>query len=300
LQRAAQKRRPLDQFPYWLQTHPRVKPYSPRSIQAYSEQAALFQRWLDDNALNILKITKEDIIDHFSDMAATGYAPATIGLRHVSIRILFKFLIDKGSVKTNPALDIPIQQARENSGQPYTAGEVAKMYQACRDYQERAVYMLLLGTGIRRSEVARISRDDCNFEVGTIRILRKGGAYQYIKPEPAVIDAVEAALEFDDRLCPQKRGADFVYRLVQRLAERANIPGRHHPHRLRFTFAVAWCEAGGQESELMMALGHSTMRMTLKYSRVGREQRAMRSMQTIGIAARMLAGAPVALREVAG
>ena len=95
-------------------------------------------------------------------------------------------------------------------------------------------------------------------------------------------------MRFSDRLCHQKRGSDFVYRLVQRLAERAGIPGRHHPHRLRFTFAVSWCEAGGQESELMMALGHSTMRMTQHYSKVGRERRAMQSMQTLGIATLML------------
>jgi len=286
--RAAQKRLAVQNFGYWLQTYPRTKPYSPRSIQSYTEQARLFQRWLDDNALTLERVRKEDIIDHLADMQSAGYAPCSISLRQVTIRRLFAYLLDGGRVKANPSMDIPIRAAQNRSGEPYTQGEVAKMYHACRDYQERAVFMLLLGTGIRRSEVARISRDDCNFENGTIRILRKGGAYQYIKPEPAVIHAVEEALEFNDRLCPQKRGPDFVYRLVQRLAERANIPGRHHPHRLRFTFAVAWCEAGGQESELMVALGHTSMRMTNFYSKVGRERRAMRSMQSIGIATLLL------------
>lgn len=279
------KRGAVDNFVYWMQTQSRA--YSPRSVQAYWDQSRLFMRWLDQQNLDITAVTRDDIINHFADLASTGHSQGTISLRHSTIRRVYDYLMEKGAVSSNPAREIPFRIVHKDSGEPYTQNEVRRMYQACRTWQERAVFMLLLGTGLRRSEVFRVSRDDCNFENGTIRILRKGGKFQYIQPEPAVLAAVETALEFNDRLCWQKCD-DYVPRLIKRLAKQANIPGRHHPHRLRFTFAVQWCEMGGQESELMHALGHTSMAMTQYYSKVGRERRAMKAMQGMGIASRLL------------
>lgn len=273
----------MDRFRYWLQTQPRSKPYSPRSIQAYVDQVSLFIRWLADNQLDAMTMTTEDVLDHLADMAGVGYAPASISLRHIAVRIY----LDHLGRKPNPAKDIPVRRGQMRPGEPYTPNEVARMYHACRDYRERAVFLILLGTGLRKGEVFGISRDDCNFAAGTIRVLGKGDQYRFVQAEPFVMDALITALEFSDRLCPQKH-SEYVYRLVKELGKRAGVPGRHHPHRLRHTFAVQWCEAGGPESELQLILGHSSSRMTAYYSRVGRERRALRTMGTLAIASRLL------------
>lgn len=274
--------RGLHGFVYWMQARRKAAP----TITNYSTSAKLWVAWCEENEIDYLKATRDDILFWLSELAIRK-AQSTVRLRLISLRVFYEYLQDEGYVKDNPAKEIDTRKQVSRPVEPYTPGELQRMLQACRSYQERATLMVLAGTGLRRSEIHRISRADCNFIAGTIRVLRKGNQYQMLMPEPSVMLALEQALEFNDRLFTQ--GADdIVDRIIKRLAERANIPGRHHPHRIRYTFAVAWCESGAPESELMENLGHSSMTMTNFYSKAGRQRRAMRTMQGLGIASRLL------------
>jgi len=56
-------------------------------------------------------------------------------------------------------------------------------------------------------------------------------------------------------------------RLIPRLAHRAGIRRRCHPHALRHTFARELYDEGVGHIEIMLALGHSSMTTTQKYLR---------------------------------
>jgi integrase len=59
-----------------------------------------------------------------------------------------------------------------------------------------------------------------------------------------------------------------VRRLCGRLAEKAGIEGRIHPHALRHTFAAEWYrEQPDRIVELMLALGHTKITVTQRYLR---------------------------------
>jgi integrase/recombinase XerD len=284
----AARRWGVDQFTYWLQ----VKQYSPRTIALYTIAVRNWHRWCESESVEPLKARKGDILDWQAALLASGRKPSTLYCYLAALHVYYRYLLDEKLVKRNIARDVPLKPAQVRSGEPYTPNELARMHRACRSHQERAVFLLMAGAGLRREEVWRVSRNDCNFETRTISVLGKGSKYRLVRVEPMVMDAVQRALEFSDRLCHQKSPM-AIWEIVRRLAERAGIPGRHHPHRLRFTFAVEWCEAGGQESELQIILGHSNPKMTLYYSRKGRERRALKTMETLGIASRLL-GAPEA------
>jgi hypothetical protein len=51
---------------------------------------------------------------------------------------------------------------------------------------------------------------------------------------------------------------------------------------------------------LQQILGHSRLDMSVYYARASKRRRALQSQQRIDVAARMLAGGPVALREMTG
>lgn len=272
----------VDRFRYWLETNPRRRPYSARSVQAYVDQVNLFARWCFEQGLNPEKLTADDILDHLADMSGAGYASASITLRHVALRVYYEFV----GRKPNPAKQIPVRQVQNQHGAPYSPREVVKLYAACKSYQERAIFLFMLGTGARKSETWQVTKDDINFDACTVRILGKGGQYRFVYLEPFVMDALEKHFEFADRLVTQR--PNYLFRLMRSLGERAAIPGRHHPHRLRHTFATRWCEEGGQESELQLILGHTNPTMTQMYSREGRRQRALRTQSQLSIAARLL------------
>ena len=285
--RFARRNLALDRFAYWLQTAPRPKrrrPYSPNSIRTYVHNASLYLRWCEANQLLPEQANGDDVLNYLAELTGSRFAPKTISLRHIAVELYYDYL----QTRPNPARQVPLTEGKaRNPAEPYSSNEVARLYAACRDYQERAVFLLLLAAGPRRSEAYGVTRADVNFDAGTVWLHGKGSKDRLVHIEPIVANALQQAFEFHDQLCPQK-SAEYVYRLMVRLGKRAGIPGRHHPHRMRVTFAVQWCEFGGQESELQVLLGHSSPSMTQYYSRVGRERRALKTMSGMQIASRLL------------
>lgn len=64
-----------------------------------------------------------------------------------------------------------------------------------------------------------------------------------------------------------------VYRIVQRLAEKANIPDIT-PHDLRRTFASRMLEAGVDLFVLKQSMGHASLSTTARYDRRGEKAKA--------------------------
>lgn len=70
---------------------------------------------------------------------------------------------------------------------------------------------------------------------------------------------------------------DSVRRHLRQLAQKAGINKRVNPHTFRHSFAVRFCDLGGGIDQLQMILGHSSLQMSMYYSRSGRQQRALAS-----------------------
>jgi integrase len=84
------------------------------------------------------------------------------------------------------------------------------------------------------------------------------------------------AAELGDLLCPQSHDG-VVWRRVRYAARKAGIRGAVFPHRFSHTFAVAFCDAGGGIDLLQTILRHSSLEMSIFYSRANREKRALES-----------------------
>jgi integrase/recombinase XerD len=288
----------VDGFLYWLETrYPRR--IAQVTAQNYYSQAKQWVSWCEENELDFKTATQDDMAIYLGVLRRT-MAQHTVKHRLIAMKILYDYAVEKEYCPTNPARCLPTPRAEGRPSEEFTQQELRRMYDACKDHRERAVFLLLLGGGLRRSEVFGIKRDDVNFEQGTVTVLGKGAQYRIIAPGAMAMDALCKALEFDDRLCPFRWNI-YVEKLVKRLGDRAGIKGRVHPHRFRAHFASAFLEAGGAVDELQQILGHSRLDMSVYYARASKRRRALQSQQRIDVAARMLSGepreGPVALRE---
>lgn len=272
----------VDGFRFWLE----AKGLAKTTIKNYIGTVKVWENWCSGMETDYRQAGRDDMTAWLGRLAETQLQ-STVRLRLLGLRVFYDYLLDEELVDDNPARKIKLRKQEARPTDPFSHDQMGRLLLACQSYQERATLLLLIGSGLRRSEVFRIRRDDINFEARTIRILGKGSQYRIVAPGVAAIEALQAALTFQEHLFLQK-DEEIVYRIVRRLAKRAGIKGRVYPHRFRHTFAVEWCEAEGGVDKLQMVLGHRTLEMTLFYSRANREQRAIETQERLSLADKLL------------
>lgn len=269
--------------------HLQAKGLSVYTIRNYVKHAGYWVDWCNEHEIDYLTAPRDAVSIYLGHKAETA-KQSTVMLHLLCIRYFYIYLIEEGLASENPALKVQYRRQESPLTNPVTDDEIRRMYNACANFREQAVFLLLAFGGLRRTEVFNVQRGNCDFENGSITILGKGRKYRQINPGPSVMGAVKLALQFDDRLCPFG-GAWYVAQVVERLAKKAGVKGRIYPHRFRHTFATTFLEAGGQIDELMIILGHSRPEMSMFYARASQQRRALVRMQEIDLPRRMGLGA---------
>lgn len=269
-------------FRFWLESQGLAKD----TIRNYSTAVGIWAGWCAEHGFPRDNPQRADLREYIGYLLQIR-ARSNVELLKIGLRRYFTYLIDEGRYEgPNPVTNLTIKKRETEPTEPFTKEELTRMLLACRNHQERAIFLLLMGGGLRRGEIYGITRDDVNLETGTIRVTGKTGP-RYNKPGRFVLEAVVSAMEFDEHLCPQTN-KDVIWRIVRALAKRAGIRGRVYPHRFRHSFAVHFLEAGGTLENLMHVLGHKRLDMSLWYARAGAKRRALDSQEAINIAETML------------
>jgi site-specific recombinase XerD len=191
------------------------------------------------------------------------------------------------SKSTTRRLGTPRGQASPVKGrtfpaEPLTPAEVAAIIGGCSatsrtGIRNRALLALLYRSGLRIAELLALKPSDVNLAAHSIRVTHgKGNKATTRGFHPTADDALARWLDtrrelglrngplfctLDGRpLYPQ-----YVRLLLQRLAAKADIDKRVHPHGLRHTFADELRRAGVDVVTISKLLGHSSIVVTARY-----------------------------------
>lgn len=157
--------------------------------------------------------------------------------------------------------------------------EEAALLIACHSLRDRFLVRFILETGLRRSEVARVTVDDIG-DGGALSIIRvregKGGKDRGVPITEEFRDELQHYLEHirprwvstralfvqcgnrNRGMSPQS-----IYRVFWEAARHAGVQA--WPHKGRHTAATRWIAEGVPGFAVKEALGHTTMAMTQKY-----------------------------------
>ena len=169
----------------------------------------------------------------------------------------------------------------------FTEHEVRALIAACSTrgvtgHRNRALLAVLWRTGVRISEALELRPHDVDFKNGTVRVqLGKG-----LKPRTTVLSDLDALplverwLEERGKLQAVGPGAplfctlkgtptdpSYARHLLPRLAKRAGLERRVHPHGLRHTHAADLALAGVPVLAIQQQLGHHSLTTTAGYLR---------------------------------
>lgn len=166
--------------------------------------------------------------------------------------------------------------------EPLTSAEVDRLLAGCSlraptGVRNRALIMLLYRSGLRITEALELRPANVDLERHSARVLHGKGNKATVRPlHPSATVSVARWLDRRAQLgltngplfCTLKGGplADgYIRDLLKRLATKAGIDKRVHPHGLRHTYADELRQAGADVVVISKALGHSSIATTARY-----------------------------------
>lgn len=233
-------------------------------------------------------VDRDVLVRYLTRGRAQGYAPATLSRRLVVLRVFFRFLRQEGLILTDPAAVLEVGRVRRILPDVVSEEEMRRLVEAPDDstplgLRNRTVLELLYACGLRVSESVNLRVADVDFEQRVVRVKGKGGKQRLVPLGAVAQDQIQAYLN-SARPALLKERADggrlfltrsgrpmdrqLVWRLIKRMAAKANLPATLSPHSLRHAFATHLLSNGAPLRLIQEMLGHADIGTTQIYTHV--------------------------------
>lgn len=146
--------------------------------------------------------------------------------------------------------------------EPLEDTEMDAMRQACKSFDESLVINVLLETGMRVSELAKLEKDQISWQRDCITTIGKGNKRRVIPMSSRTRFYLSEYFKENQHIGWSSR---WIQKIVQQVAEKAKLMKKVTPHVLRHTFAVCYLHRGGNVRALQGILGHSHIQTTDMY-----------------------------------
>lgn len=274
----------------------RIDEYSLRKLQAYLYDPPFSTITLDD-LRKFIAYLRDEYVPQRAGGDNSPLAPGSIERAWSTIKALFGWANrELGFLRPDIGLTRP--RYKREQVQPFTQEQVKALLDAAAYTKEAktetrkafrmkrstgnrdtAIILMLLDTGMRVSEMCRLTIADVDLATGTVNIKPFRAS---LKSRPRVVfigSTARKALwryyldrehnyETNDPVFVTGNNHDMdrseVRHMLVNLGERAGVPGCH-PHRFRHTFAIEYLRNKGDVFTLQRLLGHSTLEMVKGY-----------------------------------
>jgi len=257
---------------------------SPRTREEYKSDVCQLAAFLNAHAIvKPAEVSLSHLQSFLAHLDATRLSGITRRRKTSSIRSFFGFLTTSNLIPHNPTQQLVPPEREYKEPRYLTTGKYTALLRACsHEPRDAAIIELILQTGIKLSEVARltihdvelparISRDPSN--TGRISIQGKGKknrtlpinykAGQALKSWLAIRPDVESTALFLTKY-RQILGSRSIQDIVSKYLKEAGILGASC-HDLRHTFAVHHAIKGTDLRTIQTALGHANLKTTSIY-----------------------------------
>ena len=260
---------------------------SPHSKRAYRRALIDFLSWHD--SLGRPPLSKALVNAYRTHLQARGLAPSSVNVRLSAIRKLAQEAADNGMIDQAQANGISRAKGVKTAG--VRAGNWLTREQAqallnlpdtstVKGLRDRAILAVMLGCGLRRSEVSGLTVEDVQQRDGRwviVDLVGKGGRVRTV-PMPnwtkAAIDAWTGAagittgvmfrsIRRGDHLDGDDMTDQAVADVVTSYGDQLGVDLAAHD--LRRTFAKLAHKAGGRVDQIQFTLGHASMATTERY-----------------------------------
>jgi integrase/recombinase XerD len=261
---------------------------SPHSRRAYARALDDFFDWYGSETR--LPFSKALVQEYRAELERSGLSPSTVNVRLAALRKLAAEAADGGLLPVDVAAAVGkvkgVRQQGVRTGNWLTREQARDLLlqpnpSTLRGKRDRAILGLLIGCGLRRSEVIELEVDSIKQREGRAVIVDINGKGNRVRSVPVpswtsalVEDWTRAASISTGRIFRPISGAGVVdsrgltekvvWWIVKRYAEPLGL-GKLAPHDLRRTCAKLCRASGGDLEQIQLLLGHASVQTTERY-----------------------------------
>jgi integrase/recombinase XerC len=218
-----------------------------------------------------------------------GLSSRSLARTMSALRAFYRWLEAQGLARNRGLLQVAMPKVPHGIPKPLTVEKASAAVGADGadgpDWvmaRDRAVLLLLYGSGLRISEALGLSRRDAPLEGrDVLRIAGKGGRERLVPVLPVTQAAIARyiarcpyALHPDQALFVGVKGGRLSPRVIQLRMEQMRtglgLPDTATPHALRHSFATHLLAAGADLRQIQELLGHASLSTTQVYTEVDR------------------------------
>ena len=264
------------------------KGLSRNTLAAYLSDLQRFKDFVQQERLPALQdLTPDHITGYLAKRRQQGVAARTLARELVSIKTLYRFLREEGTLAVDPTEQISTPQQRQVLPDVLSLDEVEQLLEApdtdtSLGKRDAAMLEVLYATGLRVSELVEMYLGDVHAITGYIKVRGKGGKERLVPMgevaagrvedyvltgRPELAKGRQAAALFINR---SARGLtrQALWKIVKKYVGQVAIHKSISPHTLRHSFATHLLAGGADLRSLQHMLGHVDISTTQIYTHV--------------------------------
>lgn len=272
--------------------------YSPRTREEYKSDLADLSRHLKEQGIELWQaVTLRDLQRYQAELDRRNLAPSSRNRKTYSIKTFFNFLVQTGYLGDDPSTRLIPPTIPQKERRFLSEDEYQSLLSEVYSTRDKAILEVFLQTGLRLSELVRLSVNDLELpkritrepeNVGLLKVRRKRAKEVVLPLNWKACEALTIWLREREQLA--KKGATEAlflskYRkqmsprairyLVEKYVSRAGV-AHASVHTLRHTMATHYLAKGGDLKSIQEMLGHESLVTTQIY--VGLAKKVQRQM----------------------
>lgn len=263
---------------------------SANTIAAYLDDLAKLLRFLDEEGLDVLGVTYEDLQQLVAGFHDIGIHPRSQARIISGIKSFYKFLLIDGYIQADPTELLETPKVGVKLPEILSVEEIDRILASidlttAEGQRNRAMLEVLYSCGLRVSELVSLRIPDIYPNEEFIRVEGKGSKQRLVPISRTALREIQNYLYYrgeqvvkrgaEDILFLNRRGAPLtrvmVFLIIKRQAELAGIHKNISPHTFRHSFATHLLEGGANLRAIQEMLGHEKITTTEIYTHIDRE-----------------------------
>jgi integrase/recombinase XerD len=251
-----------------------------------------FAQWCGRHGLGSAReVTIDDISAYLGERKRGGLASSSIKLTVVALKIFFRFLLAKKSVRRDPTETLSLPRIERYLPETLNEMQVEQLLEGINTsaplgLRDRAMVELLYASGLRISELANARLENFDTEERTLRVTGKGNKMRMVPVGRKACEALASYLSAErPKLVSRRTGNEIflsargtklttvrIWQIVKKVAARSGLEANVYPHLLRHSFATHLLSNGADLRIIQEMLGHADISTTQVYTHVDQQR----------------------------
>lgn len=274
----------MDYIALWINYLQVERRYSPLTIRAYGDDLKAFVAYItrDQPNADISQAVFKDIRSYIMTLVEANNEARTINRHISSLKSFFKYLLRLKVVTQNPTQKLHTLKIKSRLPEFVPPKQMVQLTKISLEYNDEyiaqrdaLIILLLYTTGIRRAELASLTRANVDVAQRTIKVVGKGDRERVI---PLTEEVTKKMEQFLHKICEienkfvfltlknKPMNVDNIYHIVHKTLTQAGVQGKRSPHVLRHTFATALLSEDAPLKSIQELLGHASISSTQVYT----------------------------------